>query len=161
MTIAEPTSEGILAQPDRPRVVVGVDGSPSSVAALRWARRVAAALDLELDAVTSWRFPDVYGSAGGWAATWRPDTDAEQVLDGALHEAFGLDRPGGLRTRVLQGHPTQVLLHEALDAELLVVGSRGHGGFVGLLLGSVSAGCAEHATCPVVVVHGAAPVAAS
>jgi nucleotide-binding universal stress UspA family protein len=137
------------AQPRR-TIVVGVDGSESSINALRTAARVATVLDAEIDAVTSWEFPASYGLAGG-AGDWRPDTDAAQLLAIALKEAFGDDVPARLRSVLTEGHPAKVLVEASRGAEMLVVGSRGHGGFVGLLLGSVSAYCAEHASCPVLV----------
>jgi nucleotide-binding universal stress UspA family protein len=70
---------------------------------------------------------------------------------------FGGDRPAGLVTRVEQGGAARILIDVSQGANLLVVGSRGHGGFAGLLLGSVSSACAEHAACPVLVVHGETP----
>lgn len=135
------------------RVVVGVDGSSSSLAALRWAARVGSTLGLEIDATTSWEYPASYAMVGA-VGDWNPQADAHTLVDRALAEAFGGTRPAGLRTLVRSGRPAPVLLEASHHAELLVVGSRGHGGFAGLLLGSVSAQCAAHARCPVVVVHG-------
>ena len=89
--------------------------------------------------------------------TWKetlPRQDAEKELNQTLHAVFGDDLPVGLRVCVEQGNAAEVLLEHSKTAELLVVGSRGHGGFAGLLLGSVSANCAEHARCSVLVVHG-------
>lgn len=134
------------------RIVVGVDGSEPSKAALRWAARCVAAIGGFIDAVIAWQPP----SDLGWAylpSDWRPDQDAEKLLTEAVDEAFGADRPVGMRLTVERGNPAKVLIDQSKNAELLVVGSRGHGGFAGLLLGSVSAGCAEHASCPVLVVH--------
>lgn len=141
------------------RVVVGVDGSSSSVAALRWAARVGGALGLEIDAITSWEYPAGYGLAGA-VGGWNPEVDAGTVLARTVDTAFDGAGLEGLRTHVRRGQPAPVLLEASHHAELLVVGSRGHGGFAGLLLGSVSAQCAEHAGCPVVVVHGDETVAA-
>lgn len=135
------------------RVVVGVDGSGSSVAALRWAAHVGGVLGLEIDAVTSWEYPANYGLVGT-VGGWDPEVDAGAVLARAVDTAFEGGGPPGLRTHVRRGHPSPVLLEASHHAEMLVVGSRGHGGFAGLLLGSVSAHCAAHASCPVVVVHG-------
>lgn len=84
---------------------------------------------------------------------YRPDKVAEHGLTEAVATAFGEDRPADLRALVRHGHPAKVLIDAGRDAEMLVVGSRGHGGFIGLLLGSVSTFCAVHASCPVVVVH--------
>jgi nucleotide-binding universal stress UspA family protein len=74
------------------------------------------------------------------------------VLDGAIEIAFGGNPPELTRT-VLTGAPARTLIHASKNASMLVLGSRGHGGFVGLLLGSVSAACAEHADCAVLVVR--------
>jgi nucleotide-binding universal stress UspA family protein len=135
------------------RVVVGVDGSAASRGALRWAVRIAAATGAEITAVTAWQFPTTYGGSGAME-DWRPDLDAQTVLEQTLAEVFPAERPPGLRTVVAEGQARDVLLSASDGAEMLVVGSRGHGGFAGLLLGSVSAACAEHARCPVLVVHG-------
>lgn len=134
------------------RIVVGVDGSEPSKAALRWAAGFAAETGGFIDAVIAWQSP----SDLGWAylpGDWRPDQDAEKLLTQAVDEVFGANRPLGLRLTVERGNPAKVLIDQSRNAELLVVGSRGHGGFAGLLLGSVSASCAEHAKCPVLVVH--------
>jgi nucleotide-binding universal stress UspA family protein/uncharacterized protein (DUF2267 family) len=138
------------------RVVVGVDGSESSKAALRWAARMAPAIGAEIEAVITWQFPGIYAWTVGVAEGRRPDVDAGKLLDDALADVFGSDRPANLVTRVREGGASHELLAASSDAALLVVGSRGHGGFAGLLLGSVSTACAEHATCPVLVVHGQA-----
>jgi nucleotide-binding universal stress UspA family protein len=134
------------------RIVVGVDGSPSSIDALRWAEQIGTAVGTEIDAVISWDFPQSYGYAPV-TMDYRPDQDAEHALAEALTAAFGEKRPIGLRALVRQGHPAETLIRAGRGARMLVVGSRGHGGFVGLLLGSVSAYCAEHGTCPVVIIH--------
>ncbi len=145
---AEPPSQRSAARP----IVVGVDGSAPSLDALRWAARLSAALALPIEVVACWHFPPYYGY-GGADATWRPDQDSASLLAGALTSVFGDARPDGLTEAVREGHPAEVLIGMSAGAELLVVGSRGHGGFAGLLLGSVSAYCAEHAECPVVVVR--------
>jgi len=134
------------------RIVVGVDGSLSSIDALRWAEQIGTAVGAEIDAVISWDFPQSYGYAPA-PMDYRPDQDAEHALADALTTAFGEKRPIGLRALVRRGHPAETLIHAGLGAQMLVVGSRGHGGFVGLLLGSVSAYCAEHGRCPVVIIH--------
>jgi nucleotide-binding universal stress UspA family protein len=151
MSTITPTSDNTSP----PRVVVGVDGSAQSKQALRWAARFAAISGARLDAVATWDWP----SAGGWGTApipmnFDPHQDTEKVLTAAIDEVFGADRPKGLRPVVVEGNPARILLEESKGALMLVVGSRGHGGFAGLLLGSVSASVAEHAKCPVLVVHG-------
>lgn len=140
------------------RIVVGVDGSEQSKAALRWARRIAAPLAARIQAVTAWEYPTMYGGPM-YVEDYRPDLDAEKVLGDTLDEVFPGDRPSDLEAVVRQGPPRQVLLQAAVDADLLVLGSRGHGGVAGLLLGSVSAHCAEHAPCAVLVARGEPPAA--
>lgn len=135
------------------RIVVGVDGSEPSKAALRWAARLAPAIGATIEAVIAWEFPTNFGWAVE-ASDWRPDRDAETILNETLDDVFGSERPDGLVGSVREGRTASVLLEAARSAEMLIIGSRGHGGFTGLLLGSVSAECAEHASCPVLVVHG-------
>ncbi len=132
------------------RIVVGLDGSDESLAALRRGYIVATALNTELVAVTVWHFPAGYGSL---ATDWSPEADANEVQETAVAAVFGSDAPSWFRTEVLEGSPAEVLIRESQDAQMLIVGSRGHGGFSGLLLGSVSSACAEHARCPVLVMR--------
>jgi nucleotide-binding universal stress UspA family protein len=143
------------------RVVVGVDGSEPSKHALRWAQFIAKASASTLDVVIAWEPYTAFGWMGaGWAAMppdWNPGQDAERALTSTIDEFFGAHRPVGLQLTVREGNAAQVLLDTSQGARMLVVGSRGHGGFAGLLLGSVSAACAEHATCPVLVLHGDTP----
>ena len=143
-------------QQDVARVVVGVDGSQPSREALRWARTLAGCTGAAVEAVTVWTYP----AAAGWGMVgdWDPEENAREVLEEAIEAAYGPDRPPKLTTRVVQGPAAKSLLDASVGAEMLVVGSRGHGGFAGLLLGSVSAVCAEHATVPVLVVHGQGPI---
>jgi nucleotide-binding universal stress UspA family protein len=143
------------SHPDRPRrVVVGVDGSAQSRQALRWAANVAAAAGAQLDAIAAWQYPITTWGFGAIPLVWSPAQDADKSLTEAVDEVFGAHRPVELRLVVQEGNAAKVLLDESRDALMLVVGSRGHGGFAGLLLGSVSANVAEHATCPVLVIHG-------
>jgi nucleotide-binding universal stress UspA family protein len=137
------------------KIVVGVDGSDGAVAALRFAIDEARAHGATVEAVNAWHIPPAaYGA--GWAPAVA-DFDgyrkvAESGLEKSLKEA-GADESGvTVATHVSEGAPADVLCREADGADLLVVGSRGLGGFRGLLLGSVSQQCAHHAPCPVVIV---------
>lgn len=136
-------------------IVVGVDGSASSISALRWAAHLVPVAGSSLRAVAVWQFPmtfDAYAPVGG-----HPDELARNVLDDALQAAFAEDHPCPIETIVRRGSAAQVLIEESQSASMVVVGSRGHGGFAGLLLGSVSSAVAERSHCPALVVHGAVP----
>jgi nucleotide-binding universal stress UspA family protein len=135
------------------RIVVGVDGSQPSQQALRWGAHLAATFGAGLDAVTAWEFPATYGW-GSVPSDWDPAQDMRKVLDDTMQDVFGDQPPAGLRRLVYEGGAAQVLLDASQGAIMVVVGSRGHGGFAGLLLGSVSSNVAEHASCPVLVIHG-------
>jgi nucleotide-binding universal stress UspA family protein len=135
------------------KIVVGVDGSDSSVLALRWAAHYGAVLAARLEVVMAWEYPASFG----WPAIapdWNPADDVRQVLSDSAHAAFGDQLPVGMQVKVREGGAAKVLLDACQGATMLVVGSRGHGGFTGLLLGSVSANVAEHAPCPVLIIHG-------
>ncbi|HEY2126554.1 MAG TPA: universal stress protein [Streptosporangiaceae bacterium] len=133
------------------RIVVGVDGSGSSKAALRWAIRQAKLTGSSVEAVTSWRYPPPYGLTPGSESAFDFEANAKNVLVEALAEVSGLEPDVPVRPLVTEGIAAEVLLHEARGADLLVVGSRGHGGFASALLGSVSMYCVLHAHCPVLV----------
>jgi nucleotide-binding universal stress UspA family protein len=137
------------------RIVVGVDGSPASLDALRWAVRQARLTGAALEAVTAWAYPTTYGFPVIANVDW--EHGARTVLDKAIAEAGCADV--AITQRVLEGHPARVLADAAAGADLLVVGSRGHGGFTGLLLGSVSEYVVTHAPCPAVVVRHPADAA--
>lgn len=140
------------------RIVVGVDGSASSKSALRWAARQAELTGAAVDAVISWNFPANHTWAMGFTNAHEVFTDdAEKTLSDSVAEALGPEPAVEVRTHVRQGQAAGVLLDAAKDATMLVVGSRGRGGFAGLLLGSVSTACVHHATCPVVVVREDGP----
>jgi nucleotide-binding universal stress UspA family protein len=131
--------------------VVGIDGSAASIDALRHAARYAEALGATLEAINVWSYPPVFEAYA--PEDWSPDNDAQEVLERAAEEAFGGTPPSRYRTSARRGSAARVLIDESKNADLIVVGSRGHGGFSGLLLGSVSAACARHAHCPVLIVR--------
>lgn len=143
-----------MSSQDRSTIVVGVDGSPSSKAALRWALGQAALTGAELRAVAAWEFPAFYSWEGGPMPPEDFERAARESLNTAVDEALHADEfPVRVNREILHGHSAQVLLDSAADADLLVLGSRGHGSFYGVLLGSVSQQCAQHAGCPVVIVR--------
>ena len=131
---------------------MGVDGSPSSMAALDWAATQAELTGSTLVAVTTWEWPS-FGVLLPLPEGYHPATDARTVLDDALGTVRQAHPGVEVRTVVAEGHPAPLLVETAGRADLLVVGSRGHGEFPGMLLGSVSEHCVTHARCPVVVVH--------
>jgi nucleotide-binding universal stress UspA family protein len=139
-----------------PRIVAGVDGSPVSIAALRWAIRQAAVTGGTVEAVIAWEFP-VVGGSFGWAPTAPfDDTDYSEIAAKTLNAAVtDASPPPGVTVNqiVREGSAAQVLLNAAKDADLLVVGNRGHGGLADALIGSVSVRCLHHATCPVVIIR--------
>lgn len=150
--------EGIF----RGRVVVGFDGSDSSRVAMRWAAEEADRRGRDL-VILSAVFPSV--STGGFGVGLPPNIELVGQLEDATRsqldsaaEHLGAEVPGVRVTPVIRiGSPSSVMLEASRTADLLVVGSRGHGGFTGLLLGSVGAQVATHAECPVVVIRSSAP----
>jgi nucleotide-binding universal stress UspA family protein len=144
-----------------PRIVVGVDGSEPSKTALRWARFMAETIGGEVQAVAAWRGLAGWSGMGmGYAvppADWNPEKSTTEMVEATIADVFGDNRPANLTSVVREGGAAEVLIDAAQGAQMLVVGSRGHGGFAGLLLGSVSTACAEHAPCSVIVVRGATP----
>jgi nucleotide-binding universal stress UspA family protein len=132
------------------RIVVGVDGSDHSRAALRWALGQARLSGASLDAVTAWRYPVTYGLAV-LPGELDMENDSAKALAEAVAEAGG-GAPGvEIRQLVGEGPAAEVLLNASKGADLLVVGSRGLGEFKSAFLGSVGLACAIHAKCPVVV----------
>ena len=139
------------------RIVVGVDGSPSSKEALRWAVAQSRLTGQPVDAVMSWDYPVDY--AIGPVITFEWAGNASLALENAVNEVVHGEDARRIAQHVERGHAAHVLLDAAADAALLVVGSRGHGGFTGLLLGSVSQQVVTHAACPVGVVRAHAAAA--
>jgi nucleotide-binding universal stress UspA family protein len=136
------------------RIVVGVDGSPSSMTALRWSLRQAKLTGCEVEAVTAWQYPSTYGFSPTTDGASDFEGDAQKILFDALNEVGGVGPGVIIRPSVVEGHPADVLVREARGADLLVVGSQGHGGFAEVLLGSVSQYCVHHAPCSVLVIQG-------
>jgi nucleotide-binding universal stress UspA family protein len=133
-------------------IVVGVDGSEASIEALRYAVSFAGPLEAKVVALACWDVPPVYG---GYVAMGIDDFDvrAREILQDAVEQAVGPELPSTLETRLIQGHPRHALIEASRSADMLVLGRRGHGGFGGLLLGSVSSALVAHAHCPVLVIH--------
>jgi nucleotide-binding universal stress UspA family protein len=146
------------------KIVVGVDGSPGSREALRWALAEARLRDGVVHVVHAWMVPLIDALPEPWVVGSRPlgpsddemhdhlEAAAQGVLAVAVDQARSADPSVEVHGELAEARPGSALLAAAEDADLLVVGSRGRGGFAGLVLGSVSAECAHHAPCPVVVV---------
>jgi nucleotide-binding universal stress UspA family protein len=134
-------------------IVVGVDGSEESQRALAWAVDEARMRGARVVALRAWVYPAL--AASGLVPV---TTDLVEQLAGSERQALAeavssVDAQGvEIDQRVVEDAPAHALVEAAAGAELLVVGSRGHGGFTGLLLGSVSQQCAHHSPCPVVIV---------
>lgn len=137
---------------DRFEIAVGVDGSAQSRIALEWAVTEARLRHGQVRAVTAWDYPPAtVGMAG---LVWDPDIFGQAAQRTQTDALKGVDTEGVPVTGdVVQGPAASVLLNASNEADLLVVGSRGHGGFTGLLLGSVSTQAVHHAACPVLVVR--------
>ena len=135
-----------------PRIIVGVDGSASSIAALNWAAHQAELTGAQVDAVTAWQWPSKYQ----WMRTppdYDPAGDTQKSVDAIIEAVRSEHASVPIQSKVVEGHPARVLVDESRGAELLVVGSRGHGEFPGMMLGSVSQHCATSAHCAVVVLR--------
>lgn len=140
------------------QIVVGVDGSNGARRALEWAVEEARLRKSRLLAVHAWHAPPLVSGAGPFDAPITLDAEtleqieasAEKLLENELDavDTSGLE----VERLVVLRTPADALLEAARDADLLVVGTRGHGGFTGLLLGSVSQQVSHHASCPVVIV---------
>lgn len=140
------------------RIVVGVDGSQPSRDALAWTVRQAELTGASVDAVIAWHFPVVIGGMPVGPIAVLKESDfgkfAATALNDSIRAVVSADSPVSIRPLVREGNAAQVLLDAARGADLLVVGSRGYGGFTEALLGSVSQHCVHHAPCPVVITRG-------
>ena len=139
-------------------IVVGVDGSRGSLDAVRLAIDEARIRDAEAEAVGAWHLPScAYGA--DWSVPVELDSfreTAQSALEQSLVDVGGADSGVTVTAVLAEGQAAEVLCREARGADLSVVGSRGLGGFAGLLLGSVSQRCTQHASCPVLVVPATA-----
>jgi nucleotide-binding universal stress UspA family protein len=151
--MTDENEEGIMRQ----RIVVGVDGSETAELAVRWAAAEADRRGASLELVAAWEVP-----TSNYGFGLAPITEdvvkglmkaAEENIGNALDVVRAEAESIEVITTVMEGQAARVLLDVSRDADLLVVGSRGLGGFRELLLGSVSQQCAHHATCPVVIVR--------
>jgi len=135
----------------RPRIVVGVDGSEQSRQALRWAARQAELTGGRLEVLTTWELPTTFGWVPPYPPDFNPAQDAQRAAEeevaGVLREHPDVE----VHVTVVEGHPVPPLVQASHGADLLVLGSRGHGEFAGMLLGSVSQHCVAAAACPVLV----------
>jgi nucleotide-binding universal stress UspA family protein len=135
------------------RIVAGADSSSSSDAALRWAADQAEATGSDLEVLMAWDWVTTYG----WGFVIPPDLDPESDSRRVLEKSLGPVRdahPGvAISSAVVQGPAADLLVKASARADLLVVGSRGHGELAGMVLGSVSEYCVTHAHCPVLVMH--------
>lgn len=150
----------VLRNPEMTKIVVGVDGSAGSAEALKWAVDEARLRGAELHVAIGWNpyayieIPDGVDTTG-----WNfPEAEAKATLERMITDAVtDPDERDAVVQIAVEGHPTPLLRKLSEDADLLVVGARGHGGFLGLLLGSTSDQIVKHAKCTVVVVsepHG-------
>jgi nucleotide-binding universal stress UspA family protein len=137
-------------------VVVGVDGSPGSRKALAWAAAEAADHGADLLVVNVWEHT-LLPPAGSVSVSEHyvpePSQSTTDELVQVIKEELGEDPPVRVQAQVKQGRPAKVLIDESAGADLLVVGHRGHGGFTGLVLGSVSQHVSAYAKCAVTVVR--------
>jgi nucleotide-binding universal stress UspA family protein len=140
------------------QIVVGVDGSDSSRAALAWAYDEATHHSASITVISTWHPPSMpmtppYGSIPPEGYVSQPKREALDLLEKLIADLEERNPPVDVRTVIEEGNPAHVLIERSKDADLMVVGSRGHGGFAGMLLGSVSQHLVAHSDCPVVVVR--------
>jgi nucleotide-binding universal stress UspA family protein len=149
MTSASPQDHHVFAD----AIVVGVDGSESSLQALEWAAEQARLTSRRLVAVTTWEWPATYSAFVGWPAEVHFEQHAARILHASVQKALGDSQTAGLTEKVIHGSAALVLVDASKAASLVVVGSRGHGEFTGMLLGSVGEYLTTHSRCPLVIVR--------
>jgi nucleotide-binding universal stress UspA family protein len=135
-------------------IVVGVDGSASSQAALKWAAKQGQLTNTPVVAVATWDWPTNYGTMDTWSADIDFEKDARSLLQLSMEESLDPDTRNKILPLVIHGPAGYVLEGASRTASLLVVGCRGHGEFAGMLLGSVSEFLATHSHCPIVIIRG-------
>ena len=143
------------------RIVVGIDGSEHSAAALRWAVEEAKLRDAKVEAVHAWTYVPVAtpADAGLVPVPWTDNVEAlqatqeaaERIATDHVRDVLGADH--GVTVSLVQNDAAEALIQAAADADLLVVGNRGRGALKEALLGSTSGRVADHAPCPVVIVR--------
>lgn len=138
------------------QIVVGVDESGPAQFALQWAQHLGALAEAGIVAVNAWEKPPPY-IFPMVDKDWDGDRAAHQMVENVLANTFSTAPLGGVRIVTRQGNPAEVLIAASEHAYLLIVGSRGRGGFAAVLLGSVSNRCAEYAKCPVLIVREPPP----
>jgi nucleotide-binding universal stress UspA family protein len=142
----------------RQQIVVGVDGSEQSLAALRWAGEEATLRDAELEAVLVWERPLqwIFGPPGTTYVPLEPPIDTEHIerqLTQAVQDVFGDQQPATLKQVVVEGNPAAMLITESMGATMLVLGTQGHGRLKGVDLGSTAEKCLRLARCNVIVIR--------
>jgi nucleotide-binding universal stress UspA family protein len=135
------------------RVIVGVDGSDGARAALRWADAEARRWEVPLVAVWAWEFSPLLVATDAPVELDKLEEANRHRMHSVLVEELGAERAAAVQPLVTEDHPARALLETAGENDLLVVGSRGYGGFKGMLLGSVSQQVVHHAACPVTIVR--------
>jgi len=137
------------------KIVVGTDGSESALEALQWAYEEAKMAKAELVIVHGWEYPYPDASGTDSDVRQRMERDALAQLDASVSSVLRDAKGDGIsvRTKLVEGVPAKALIEESADADLVVVGSRGRGGFASMLLGSVSRAVVQHASCPVAVIR--------
>jgi nucleotide-binding universal stress UspA family protein len=134
------------------KIIVGVDGSDASLEALRQAQTLADPFNAEIEAIMCWEFPQMYD---GYVLVGIEgfQESAANILNRSVARVYGPEPPRNVKTSLVQGNPKASLIKASENADILIVGRRGHGVFGGLHLGSVSSSAVAHAKCPVLVVH--------
>ena len=137
---------------DIKKIIVGVDGSDASVEALRRAQNLGESLNARIEAIGCWEIPRMYHGYTLMGIEGFEES-ADKFLKESVKHVFGPETPENVKVTLMQGDPKSSLIRASNNADLLIVGRRGHGRFGGTLMGSVSSACIAHAKCPVMVVH--------